>query len=217
MPSTATAFKVAAVERYGGRIIFCEPNHRAREEAAARVVDETGAALIHPYNDPRIMAGAGTAALELLEEVPDLDAVVCPVGGGGLLAGTSVVAKALRPALRVYAGEPAGAADASQSLALGVRTPVARPASIADGLLAFVGDLTFPLIQANVERIATVSDPDIEAAMRAIRGALGIAVEPSAAVGYAAVAQGALPVAGMRVGVILSGGNAEPAGAGRYT
>ncbi len=209
MPRTASPVKIASVERYGGRIEFCEPNHRAREEAAARIVRDTGAALIHPYNDPRIIAGQGTAAVELLEDVPGLDAVACPVGGGGLLAGSAVAAKALLPAIRVLAGEPEGAADASLSLRSGVRRPVENPSSVADGLLAFVGDLTFPVMQRHVEEIATVTDASIIAAMRLLFNVLKIAVEPSGAVAYAAVSERRLRVAGKRVGVILSGGNVD--------
>jgi threonine dehydratase len=209
MPRTASRIKVAAVEGYGGRIVFCEPNHKAREEAAARIVRETGAQMVHPYNDPRIIAGQATAAAELLEEVPELDAIICPVGGGGLLAGTAIVAKATRPGIKVYGGEPEGAADASQSLLTGVRTPVANPASVADGLLAFIGDLTFPVIQSRVDAIATVSDAEIAAAMRQILEAMKVAVEPSGAVGYAALATGKLDVRGLKVGIILSGGNVD--------
>jgi threonine dehydratase len=209
MPRTASRVKVASVERYGGVIVTCEPNHRAREEAAERVVRETGATLIHPYNDRRIIAGQATAALELLEDVPGLDMVVCPVGGGGLLAGTAVVARDMSPATRVLAGEPEGAADASLSLASGVRRPVENPASVADGLLAFVGDLTFPIIQRHVAGIATVSDAQILEAVRLLFAVLKVAVEPSGAVGFAAVASGKLGVAGKRVGVILSGGNLD--------
>lgn len=209
MPRTASPFKVAAAERYGARIVFCEPTHRAREEAAERVVAETGAALIHPFDDPRVIAGQATAALELLEDAPELDAVACPVGGGGLLSGTAVVARALRPAIRVLAGEPEGAADASLSLAAGRRSPVDAPSSIADGLLATVGLLTFPIIKREVEAIATVSDDEIRAAVRRLLEVMKVAVEPSGAAGYAAVASGRLRVSGARVGVILSGGNLD--------
>jgi len=209
MPRTASPIKIASVERYGGRIVFCEPNHKAREEAAAKIIGESGAAMVHPYNDLRIMAGQGTAALELLEEIPDLDAVLCPVGGGGLLAGTAIVARGLRPGMKVFAGEPEGAADASNSLKSGVRTPVDQPKSIADGLLAFVGDLTFPVIQRDVDGIGAVSDAEIASAMRQLMEVLKIAVEPSGAVGYAAVAARRVDVAGMRVGIILSGGNVD--------
>ncbi len=209
MPRTASPNKIASVERYGGRIVFCEPTHRAREEAAARVVGETGAVLIHPYNDLRIIAGQGTAAVELLDEVPDLDIIVCPVGGGGLLARTAIAAKAIRPQVRIFGGEPEGAADASQSLASGVRRPVERPSSIADGLLAFVGDLTFPVMQRLVDGIGTVPDEAIGAAARRLLEVLKVVVEPSGAVGYAAVAEGSVACRGMRVGIILSGGNLD--------
>jgi threonine dehydratase len=209
MPRTGSRVKMASVERYGGRIVLCEPTHKAREEAARKVVEETGATLVHPYNDPRIIAGQGTAALEFMEEVPDLDIVVCPVGGGGLLAGTAIAFGSLRPQARVFAGEPDGAADTSLSFASGVRRPVENPSSIADGLLAFVGDLTFPVIQRRVEGIATVSDGAIAAAVRQILEVMKIAVEPSGAVGYAAVAEKRLAVAGKRVGIILSGGNVD--------
>jgi threonine dehydratase len=209
MPRTASPFKVAAVKRYGARIVFCEPTHRAREDAAERVVAETGAAMVHPFDDPRVIAGQATAALELLEDAPDLDAVACPVGGGGLLSGTAIVARALRPGIRVMAGEPEGAADASLSMVAGRRSPVDAPASIADGLLATVGSLTFPIIRREVEAIATVSDGEIRAAVRRLLEIMKIAVEPSGAVGYAAVASGRLGVDGARVGVVLSGGNID--------
>ena len=213
MPRTVSRVKLASVERLGGTVVLCEPTHKAREAAAERVVRETGAALIHPFNDLRVIAGQGTAALELFGEVPDLDVVVCPVGGGGLLSGTSVVARALRPGIGVYAGEPEGAADASLSFSSGVRQAVDHPSSIADGLLALVGDLTFPVIRRNVDGIATVSDAAIAFAMRQIWEIMKIAVEPSGAVGYAAIAERKVPVAGLRVGVILSGGNVEFNGA----
>jgi len=209
MPRTASPFKLAAVERYGGRIVLCEPTHKAREAAAEKVVAETGAALVHPFNDPRVFAGQGTAALELLDEVPDLDAVLCPVGGGGLLAGSALVASGLRPGIRVYAGEPEGAADTSASFSSGVRQGVENPSSIADGLLATVGDLTFPIIRLHVDAVATVSEGEITGAMRRLMEVMKIAVEPSGAVGYAAASGGKLAIAGARVGIILSGGNVD--------
>ena len=209
MPSTASRVKIAAVERYGGRIVFCEPTHRAREETAEKVVRETGAVLIHPFNDPRIIAGQGTAALELIKDLPNLDFILCPLGGGGLLAGAATAAKALHPELRVFGVEPEGAADGSLSYASGERQPVAHPASVADGLLAFVGDLTFPVILRHVDGIVTVSDAAILSAMRRIFEILKVAVEPSGAVAYAAVAEKRLDLAGKRVGVILSGGNVD--------
>jgi threonine dehydratase len=209
MPRTASRIKIASVERYGGRLEFCDPTHKAREEAAERIVRETGATLIHPYNDARIIAGQGTCALEFLEEVPDLDVVICPVGGGGLLSGTAIVAKSLLPRITVLAGEPEGAADTSLSFKSGVRTPVAHPSSIADGLLAFVGDLTFPVIRRHVDGVATVSDRGIAAAMRLLLEVLKIAVEPSGAVPYAVLSEGKVNIAGKQVGLILSGGNVD--------
>jgi threonine dehydratase len=209
MPRTASRFKMASVERYGGRIVLCEPTHKAREEAARRIIEETGAAMIHPYNDPRIIAGQGTVMVELMDEVAGLDMIVCPVGGGGLLAGTAIAAKSIRPSIAIHAGEPEGADDAARSLASGRREPVEHPSSIADGLLAFVGDLTFPVIQRSVDGIATVTDEAITAAMVRLFEILKIAVEPSAAVGYAAIAEGRIDVSGKRVGVILSGGNVD--------
>jgi threonine dehydratase len=209
MPRTASRFKMASVERYGGKIVLCEPTHKAREETARRIIEETGAAMIHPYNDPKIIAGQGTVALELMDDVAGLDMVVCPVGGGGLLAGTAIAAKSIRPSIVIRAGEPEGAADASLSLASGRRQPVEHPSSIADGLLAYVGDLTFPVIERLVDGIATVPDSAITAAMIRLFEILKIAVEPSAAVGYAAIAEGGIKVAGKRVGIVLSGGNVD--------
>jgi threonine dehydratase len=212
MPRTVSRVKLASVERLGARVVLCEPNHQAREAAAGQVLRETGASLIHPFNDRRVMTGQGTAALELIEEVPGLDAIVCPVGGGGLLSGTAIVARGLGPSIRVFAGEPEGAADASLSFSSGVRQAVERPSSIADGLLALVGDLTFPVIKSHVAGIGTVSDAAIASAMRLLWEVMKIAVEPSGAVGFAAVVERKVPVAGLRVGVILSGGNVEFAG-----
>jgi threonine dehydratase len=209
MPSTVSRFKLASVERLGGTVVLCEPTHRAREAAAERIVRETGAALIHPFNDPRVIAGQGTVALELVADVPDLDIIICPVGGGGLLSGTAIVASELLPGTRVFAGEPEGAADASLSFSSGVRQPVEHPSSIADGLLALIGDLTFPIVRRHVAGIATVSDAAIASAMRLIWEIMKIAIEPSSAVAYAAIAEKKVAVTGMRVGVILSGGNVD--------
>jgi threonine dehydratase len=209
MPSNASPRKIAAVKSHGGTVILSEPNHKSREETAARFVAETGAHMVHPYNDPRIVAGQGTVALEFLEEMPDLDVIVCPVGGGGLLAGTAIVAKSMNANIRVYGGEPEGAADASESLKSGVRTPFPNPKSIADGLLAFVGDITFPEIVKHADGIATVSEDEIEKAMRLLFDCLGVPVEPSGAVSFAAVAGGKLDVKGGRVGIIISGGNID--------
>ncbi|HZZ17992.1 MAG TPA: pyridoxal-phosphate dependent enzyme [Opitutaceae bacterium] len=209
MPSNASPRKVASVKSHGGTVIFSEPNHKAREETAAKFIADTGAHMVHPYNDGRIVAGQGTVALEFMEEMPDLDVIVCPVGGGGLLAGTAIVAKSLNPKIKVYAGEPEGAADTSESFRTKIRTPFPNPKSVADGLLAFVGDITFPEIVKHVDGVATVSEEEIERAMRLLFDCLEVPVEPSGAVGFAAVAGGKLNVRGKKIGVIISGGNID--------
>jgi threonine dehydratase len=209
MPHTAPAVKRAAVEAYGGRITFCEPDQASREAAAAEVVRTTGATLVHPYNDERVIAGQGTAAVELLEDVPDLDAVLTPVGGGGLLSGTAIAVRGLRPAVRVIGCEPALADDAAQSLRENRIVPARPPVTIADGLRTALGDKTFPIIRELVERIALAEEAEIVAAMRLILERMKIVVEPSAAVPLAALLNRPLDLAGTRVGVILSGGNVD--------
>jgi len=209
MPTNAPKVKQEAVRGYGGRIIFCEPTLAAREAACARVLTETGATLVHPYNDYRVMAGQGTAAVEFMETVPDLDVMMVPVGGGGLVSGTAVAARALRPGLRVVAAEPAQADDAHRSFTDGRLMPVGPGVTIADGLRTSLGALNFPIIRENVDAIVTVSEEAIVAAMRRIWSVLKIIVEPSCAVPYAAILEGRLPVAGRRVGIILTGGNVD--------
>ncbi len=208
MPRTAPAVKKAAVEGYGARVVECEPGQEAREEAVARVVAETGAVEVHPYDDDRIIAGAGTAALELLEQVEALEAIVTPVGGGGLCSGTCVAAHGLDPAVRVLAGEPERADDAARSLATGVRQPALPPATIADGLLTSLSDRTFAILREHVERVVTVSEEEIVAAMRFVWERTKQVIEPSAAVAVAAVRR-ADELRGLRVGVVLSGGNVD--------
>jgi threonine dehydratase len=209
MPHTAPAVKRAAVEAYGGRITFCEPDQASREAAAAEVVRTTGATLVHPYNDERVIAGQGTAALELLEDVPDLDAVLTPVGGGGLLSGTAIAVRGLRPAARVIGCEPALADDAAQSLRENRIVPARPPVTVADGLRTALGDKTFPIIRELVEQIALAEEGEIVAAMRLVLERMKIVVEPSAAVPLAALLNRSLGLAGARVGVILSGGNVD--------
>jgi threonine dehydratase len=208
MPRTAPAVKKAAVEGYGARVVECEPGQEAREEAVARVVAETGAVEVHPYDDDRIIAGAGTAALELLEQVEALEAIVIPVGGGGLCSGTCIAAHGLDPAVRVLAGEPERADDAARSLATGVRQPALPPATIADGLLTSLSDRTFAILREHVERVVTVSEEEIVAAMRFVWERTKQVIEPSAAVAVAAVRR-ADELRGLRVGVVLSGGNVD--------
>lgn len=209
MPSNSARIKVRAVEGYGGRITFCEPNQAAREATAARILAATGATMVHPFENEAVMAGQGTATLELLEDAPGLDLILCPVGGGGLLGGTAVAAKALRPGLRVIATEPAGAGDTARSFQAGKVIPLERADTIADGLRTTIGAPNFALAQALVDDVVTVSEDAIVAAMRAIWETLKIVVEPSAAVPYAAILERKVDVAGRRVGVILSGGNVD--------
>ena len=169
----------------------------------------TGAAVVHPYDDERVIAGQGTAALELLQEVPDLDVILAPVGGGGLLSGTAIAATELAPGIRVIAGEPAGAGDAFRSLAEGRIVPSIMPETLADGLLTSLGELTFPIIRDRVERIVTVSELGNVAAMRFIWERAKLVIEPSSAVPLAVLWERQVDLAGLRVGVILTGGNVD--------
>ena len=209
MPRTAPAVKKAAVEGYGGQITLCEPTVSAREETAARLVKETGATLIPPFDHPDVIAGQGTAALELLEDVPDLDAVVVQVGGGGQIAGWCIAAKGVKPTIRVFGAEPAGADDAARSKATGEWLPQTSPNTIADGLLTSTGELTWPVIRDQVERIVTVTDDEIRSAMRFVWERMKQVVEPSGVVGAAAVlTEGFKGLEGIKkVGVVFSGGN----------
>ncbi|MBA4066403.1 MAG: serine dehydratase [Isosphaera sp.] len=209
MPRTAPAVKKAAVEGYGGRVTECEPVLAAREAAAAKLVAETGAVLIPPFEHPDVIAGQGTAALELLEDVPDLDAVVAPVGGGGLLAGCCVAARGVSPTVRVFGAEPLGADDAARSKAAGTWLPQTGPDTIADGLLTSLGQLTWPVIRDRVEAVFTVTEEQIRSAMRLVWERMKQVIEPSAAVGVAVVLGAEFrALAGVRsVGVVLSGGN----------
>jgi threonine dehydratase len=209
MPRNASPVKRRAVEEYGGRVIACEPTLSARETTAAAVLAETDATLIPPYNHPDVIAGQGTAALELLEQAPELDAVMAPVGGGGLLAGVTIAAKAVAPGLRVFAAEPAGADDAARSKAAGVLIPQTAPRTLAEGLLTSLGDLTWPVLRDQVERVVTVTEEEIVRAMRLAWERGKLLIEPSAAVAVAAVlSEDFRLLDGLeRVGVILSGGN----------
>jgi threonine dehydratase len=209
MPSNAPGVKKAAVAGYGGRITYCEPNLEAREATQARVVAETGATIVHPYNDARVIAGQGTAALELLEDCPDLDVILTPVGGGGLLSGTAIAAQGVKPGIRVIAGEPEGADDAFRSLAAGQIIPSVNPRTIADGLLTSLGSLTFPIIRERVERIVPVSEAGIVAAMKFVWERAKLVIEPSSAVPVGVLWERKLDLGGLRVGVILSGGNVD--------
>ena len=209
MPSNSTKVKVRAVETYGADIVFCEPTEAARDSACADVIAKTGATLIHSFENEDVMAGQGTAAVELLEEISDVDLVMCPVGGGGLLCGTAVAAKSMRPSTTVIAVEPANADDAAQSFRAGQLIHTEKKFTIADGLRTNVGAPNFPLIQRYVDDIVTVSEEAIISAMRTIWETTKIIIEPSAAVPYAAIMESKIDIGGKRVGIILTGGNVD--------
>jgi threonine dehydratase len=209
MPKNAPSVKVAAVAGYGGKIVFCEPTLDARESTLTKVVEETRAAFVHPYNDHRVIAGQGSAALELLEEVVGLDVVMTPVGGGGLLSGTALAVSELSPATRVVGAEPEGADDAYHSLQQGRIIPSLEPRTVADGLLTSLGDLTFPIIKAHVHEIVTVSEEAILSGMRHVWERMKIVIEPSAAVPVGVLMEKKIDLSGARIGVILSGGNVD--------
>ncbi|GAB4445685.1 MAG: pyridoxal-phosphate dependent enzyme [Anaerolineales bacterium] len=209
MPDNAPQVKKDAVAGYGGRITFCEPTLDARESTMERIRLETGATVVHPYDNERVIAGQGTAALELLDSIPDLDAVIAPVGGGGLLSGTAIAAKGLKAGIRVIAAEPEMADDAYRSMKEGRIVPSVNPKTIADGLLTSLGRLTFPIIRQNVEQIVTVSERGIIEAMRFVWERVKIVIEPSAAVAVGVLWERKIDLSGLKVGVILSGGNVD--------
>lgn len=209
MPSNAPASKRAAVAAYGGTIVYCEPTQQARETTLESVVLETGAVFVHPYDNAGVIAGQGTAALELLADVPDLDVILAPVGGGGLISGTALTAAACSSGTRVVAAEPEAADDAYRSLAAGRILPANYPDTVADGLRTSLGELTFAIIRSHVAEIVTVSEEAIVAAMRYVWERMKIIIEPSSAVPIAALLDGRLDVSGQRVGVVLTGGNVD--------
>lgn len=209
MPNNSPHVKVDAVKGYGAEIFFCEPNQQAREKKLQEVVEKTGAAFIHPYNDHRVITGQATAAKELLEEIPSLDFMMTPVGGGGLLSGTLLSAHYFSPSTLVYAGEPEGAADAILSLKNGRIEKAPFINTIADGLLTTLGDKTFAIIREYVKDILTVSDEEIIEAMRLVYERMKIVVEPSGVVPLAALLKNKHLFTGKKVGVIFSGGNVE--------
>lgn len=208
MPENSPQVKVDAVKGYGAEITFCENNQQARETTLQSIVEKTGAAFIHPYNDERVITGQATCAKELLETVPDLDLIVAPVGGGGLLSGTSLSAHYFSSA-KVYAAEPEGAADAVLSFRSGKIEAAPFVKTIADGLLTKLGDKTFPIIQKYVTDILTVSDEEIIASMKLVYERMKIVIEPSSAVTLAAALKNKEAFAGKKVGVIFSGGNVD--------
>lgn len=210
MPSNAPAVKKEAVRAYGGRIVECEPTLADRQRTLAEVVQSTGFEPLHPYDHPWVIAGQATCAMEVLEDLPDLDWLVAPVGGGGLVSGTALAAHFYAPKTRVVAAEPAGADDAFRSLALGQVVPQNDPRTIADGLLTSLGTYTFPVLRDFADRVVLVTDEEIVEAMRLLFTRLKIVVEPSGAVTLAAVLKHRELFEGSRTGVLLSGGNVDP-------
>ena len=209
MPNNAPSVKKNAVAGYGGLITFCEPTLEARENTLDRIRLDTGANVVHPYNDERVISGQGTAALELLEDVPDLDVIITPVGGGGLLSGTSIAATEIKKGIRVIAGEPEMADDAFRSMKAGEIIPSKNPKTIADGLLTSLGTLTFPIIQKRVEQIVTVSEAGIIASMKFVWERAKVIIEPSSAVAIGVLWEKKIDLSGLKIGVIISGGNVD--------
>ena len=209
MPSNSTKVKIRAVESYGAQVVLCEPTEESREKKCAEAINQTGATLIHSFENEHVVAGQGTAAIELLEDIADLDVIMCPVGGGGLLSGTAIAAKSMQPQIKVVAVEPANADDAAQSFRAGRRLVTGKKFTIADGLRMNIGEPNFAIVQSYVDDIVTVSEEAIISAMRTIWETMKIIIEPSAAVPYAAIADGVVDVNGKRTGIILTGGNVD--------
>ena len=209
MPSNSPDIKKKAVAGYGGIITFCEPTLESRETTLLHIAGQTGVEIIHPYNNTKVIAGQGTAGKELLELYPDLDIVMCPVGGGGLLSGTALSVKALAPDCRIIAAEPSGANDAYRSFRAGYIIPSIHPKTIADGLLTSLGELNFDIISRNVDDIITVSETSIIQAMRLIWERMKLIIEPSSAVPLAALLENKERFQNKRIGIILSGGNVD--------
>ena len=209
MPRTAPKVKVAGVKHYGAEIIFCEPTLAARESTLEDVVDRTGATFIHPFDNYHVIEGQATAAVEILGSISNLDFLLAPVGGGGLLSGTSLSAHYFAPETKVIGCEPSGADDAFRSMQAGHIIPSEHPNTISDGLLTSLSEKTFEIIQKHVEEIITVDDPEIITAMQLIWERMKIVIEPSAAVPFAVVMTNPDKFKGKRIGIILSGGNVD--------
>lgn len=209
MPETSPKPKVDAVKGYGAEVTMCAPTQKDREDTIAAIVERTGAAFVHPYDDDRVIAGQATCAKELIEQIPDLQAIVAPVGGGGLLSGTALATHYLSPTTLVYAGEPEGAADAVASIKAGSVQPAPFIDTIADGLLTRLSERTFIIIRDHVTDIFTVSDEEIITALRLVFERMKIVVEPSCVVPLAAVMKHPDVFAGLKTGIILTGGNVE--------
>lgn len=209
MPSNSSVAKMRAVQSYGGKITECEPNLASRESVTAEIVNRTGAHLVHPYNDARVIAGQGTAALELLKEVRDLDMALTPVSGGGLLSGTAIAAKGMRPGIRVVGGEPRNADDAYRSLASGKIEPQSGSETMADGLRAQLCPLTYSVLREKLDEVSLVTEDEIVEAMLLLWERLKLVVEPSGAVAAAPALFRKIGASGRKIGIILSGGNLD--------
>lgn len=209
MPETSAKPKLDAVRGYGGRVVTCAPGTKAREDAVAAELARTGAEIVHPYADARVIAGQGTCAREMIEETGALDAIVAPVGGGGLISGICIAAHAMVPGISVFAAEPANADDAFRSKKAGHLVEDDAPQTIADGLRASLKPITFHYVQNAVEAVLTVTEDEIAAAMRLVWERLKIVIEPSGAVAVAAVLKNAKRFAGRSVGIIITGGNVD--------
>lgn len=217
MPENSSKVKIDAVKNYKGIITFCKPTLKDREETLDKIISRNGAIEIHPYNNPLIIAGQATASQELFEEIKDLDIVMAPVGGGGLLSGTAMATKYFSRKTQVIGAEPEGAKDAFLSFYTGKLIPSVNPKTIADGLLTSLGSITYPIIKNHVDQIITVSENSIIEAMKLVWTRMKIIIEPSAAVPLAAIIQKNLPEGnreynfkGKRIGIIISGGNVDP-------
>lgn len=209
MPETAPRPKIEAVRGYGGKIVFCEPTDAARRDTLADVVADSGAVFIAPYDDARVIAGQASCAAELIEDVPGLDIILAPIGGGGLISGCALAGALLAPEIAIHGGEPAAADDAARSLESGQRCTNDRVQTVADGLKTSIGELTWPIVRDHVRAITRVSEEEIVAAMRLIWQHMKIIVEPSCAVPLAAVLTAPERFSGQRVGVVLTGGNVD--------
>lgn len=209
MPENSNKIKIKAVESYGGLITFCESTLQSREDTLNEVISRTGAIEIHPYNNYQIIAGQASAALEMIEDFPDLNLIIAPVGGGGLLSGTALAARYFGNHTRVIAAEPERADDAYRSFLSKTFVPSVTPDTIADGLRTSLGTLTYPIIMEYVDDIVTVSESGIINAMRLIWERMKIIIEPSSAVPLAAILEGKIDVSGKKTGIILSGGNVD--------
>jgi threonine dehydratase len=209
VPEGAVAAKVSAIRSYGAKVHTCAPTLAARDAGTGQLVRETAGTLVHPFTDPAVIAGQGTAARELIREVGTLDALIAPIGGGGLIGGSAIAARALAPQIQLFAAEPEGAADASESLRRGERVTDIVPDTVCDGLRAAIGPINFALLREHAVQVLLVSDEETIAAMRLIWERLKIVVEPSSAVALAAILRHREHFAGRRVGVILTGGNVD--------